>query len=114
MKGHGRLDGSRQSKIMVRAFPTAAERKGDLLSQRTTEALRYQKAQGYQTRRPKGPGKRKLAAFRPAIESLPANGSTQKLLAGRDKTTEAPLPHGLPKQGLKPAALQPFVSMKQK
>ncbi|MBV9038766.1 MAG: hypothetical protein JO182_30050, partial [Acidobacteriaceae bacterium] len=73
----------------------------DLISQRTTEALRY-KAHGIKLGRPKGPGKSKLDAFRPEIESLLANGSTQKFIAGRYQTTEANLHNWLKKQGLKP------------
>jgi hypothetical protein len=41
--------------------------------------------------RPKGVGKSKLDAFRPEIESLLANGSTQKFVAQRYKTTKTNL-----------------------
>jgi hypothetical protein len=51
--------------------------------------------------RPKGPGKSKLDAFRPEIESLLANGSTQKFIAQRYRTTEANLHNWLKKHGLK-------------
>jgi DNA invertase Pin-like site-specific DNA recombinase len=40
------LDGSIQSKIIAMAFSMAAEIERDLISQRTTEALRYKRAQG--------------------------------------------------------------------
>lgn len=103
VKGNWRLDGSIQSKIIAMAFSMAAEIERDLISQRTTEALRYKKAQGIRLGRPKGPGKSKLDAFRPEIESLLANGSTQKFIAGRYKTTEANLHNWLKKHGLKPA-----------
>ncbi len=103
VKGNWRLDGSIQSKIIAMAFSMAAEIERDLISQRTTEALRYKKAQGIKLGRPKGPGKSKLDAFRPEIESLLANGSTQKFIAGRYKTTEANLHNWLKKHGLKPA-----------
>ncbi len=103
VKGNWRLDGSIQSKIIAMAFSMAAEIERDLISQRTTEALRYKKAQGIKLDRPKGPGKSKLDAFRPEIESLLANGSTQKFIAGRYKTTEANLHNWLKKHGLKPA-----------
>ena len=103
VKGNWRLDGSIQSKIIAMAFSMAAEIERDLISQRTTEALRYKKAQGIKLGRPKGPGKSKLDAFRPEIESLLANGSTQKFIAGRYKTTEANLHNWLKKRGLKPA-----------
>ncbi len=103
VKGNWRLDGSIQSKIIAMAFSMAAEIERDLISQRTTEALRYKKSQGIKLGRPKGPGKSKLDAFRPEIESLLANGSTQKFIAGRYKTTEANLHNWLKKHGLKPA-----------
>jgi len=101
VKGKWRLDGSIQSKIIAMAFSMAAEIERELISQRTTEALRYKKAQGIKLGRPKGPGKSKLDAFRPEIESLLANGSTQKFIAGRYKTTEANLHNWLKKHGLK-------------
>ncbi len=103
VKGNWRLDGSIQSKIIAMAFSMAAEIERDLISQRTTEALRYKKAQGIKLGRPKGPGKSKLDAFRPEIESLLANGSTQKFIARRYKTTEANLHNWLKKRGLETA-----------
>jgi len=110
VKSNWRLDGSIQSKIMAMAFSMAAEIERDLISQRTTEALRYKKAQGVKLGRPKGPGKSKLDAFRPEIESLLANGSTQKFIAGRYKTTEANLHNWLQKHGLKPSRSRPSPS----
>ena len=44
----------------------------------TKEALQFKKEQGMKLGRPKGVGKSKLDAFKPEIESLLANGSTQK------------------------------------
>ena len=79
----------------------AAEIERDLISQRTQEALRFKKEQGIVLGRPKGPGKSKLDAFRPEIEGLLANGSTQKFIARRYHTTEANLHHWLKKHGLK-------------
>jgi hypothetical protein len=52
--------------------------------------------------RPKGPGKSKLDAFRPEIEGLLANGSTQKFIAQRYHTTEANLHPWLKKRNLMP------------
>ncbi len=46
VKGNWQLDGSIQSKIIAMAFSMAAEIERDLISQRTTEALRYKRAQG--------------------------------------------------------------------
>ena len=103
VKGNWHLDQSLQSKIIALAFSMAAEIERDLISQRTKEALRFKKAQGLKLGRPRGPGKSKLDAFRPAIESLLANGSTQKFIAQRYHTTEANLHNWLKKHGLKTA-----------
>ncbi len=89
VKGNWKLDNSIQSKIVAMAFSMAAEIERDLISQRTKEALRYKKEQGVKLGRPLGPGKSKLDAFRPEIEALLANGSTQKYVARRYKVTEA-------------------------
>jgi DNA invertase Pin-like site-specific DNA recombinase len=101
VKGSWQLDDSIQSKIIALAFSMAAEIERDLISQRTREALRFKKQQGITLGRPKGPGKSKLDAFRPEIESLLANGSTQKFIAQRYRTTEANLHNWLKKHGLK-------------
>jgi DNA invertase Pin-like site-specific DNA recombinase len=83
------------------AFSMAAEIERDLISQRTKEALRFKKAQGMILGRPPGPGKSKLDPYRPEIEGLLANGSTQKFVACRYHTTEANLHNWLKKRGLK-------------
>jgi len=101
VKGNWRLDQSIQSKIIAMAFSMAAEIERDLISQRTTEALRFRKAQGLPLGRPRGPGKSKLDPYRPEIEGLLVNGSTQRFIARRYKTTEANLHNWLKKQGLK-------------
>jgi DNA invertase Pin-like site-specific DNA recombinase len=101
VKGNWHLDQSMQSKIMAMAFSMAAEIERELISQRTTEALRFRKAQGLPLGRPRGPGKSKLDPYRPEIEGLLANGSTQRFIARRYKTTEANLHNWLKKQGLK-------------
>ena len=101
VKGNWKLDQSIQSKIIAMAFSMAAEIEGDLISQRTTEALRFKKAQGIKLGRPPGPGKSKLDIYRPEIEGLLANGSTQRFIAQRYKTTEANLHNWLKKRGLK-------------
>jgi DNA invertase Pin-like site-specific DNA recombinase len=103
VKGHWQLDQSIQSKIIALAFSMASEIERDLISQRTKEALRFKKAQGMTLGRPKGPGKSKLDAFRPEIESLLASGSTQKFIAQRYHTTQANLHNWLKKHGIKPA-----------
>jgi DNA invertase Pin-like site-specific DNA recombinase len=100
VKGNWQLDQSIQSKIVAMAFAMAAEIERDLISQRTKEALRARKAGGLPLGRPKGPGKSKLDAFRPEIEALMANGSTQKFIAVRYQTTEANLHNWLKKRGI--------------
>ena len=101
VKGAWRLDHSIQSKIIAMAFSMAAEIERDLISQRTKEALRFKKSQGLILGRPPGPGKSKLDPYRPEIEGLLANGSTQKFVAGRYHTTEVNLHNWLKKRGLK-------------
>jgi len=89
VKGNWQLDNSIQSKIVAMAFSMAAEIERDLISQRTKEALAARKAAGKPLGRPRGTGKSKLDAYRPEIEALLANGSTQKFIAGRYQVTEA-------------------------
>jgi DNA invertase Pin-like site-specific DNA recombinase len=101
VKGNWRLDQSIHRKIIALAFSMAAEIERDLISQRTKEALRFKKEQGMRLGRPRGPGKSKPDAFRPEIESLLANGSTQKFVAQRYQTTQANLHNWLKKRGLK-------------
>ena len=101
VKGNWQLGQSIQSKIIAMAFSMAAEIERDLISQRTQEALRFRKAQGMKPGRPKGPGKSKLDQYRPEIESLLANESTQKFIAHRYKTTEANLSNWIKKHGMK-------------
>lgn len=101
VKGDWQLDDSIQSKIIALVFSMAAEIERDLISKRTIEALRFKKAQGMTLGRPKGIGKSKLDIFRPEIESLLANGATQKFIARRYHTTEANLHHWLKQHGLK-------------
>lgn len=103
VKGSWQLDHSIQSKIIAMAFAMAAEIERDLISQRTTEALRAKKAAGIKLGRPKGPGKSKLDPYKPEIEALLANGSTQRFIAERYGTTPANLSNWLKKHGLKPS-----------
>lgn len=105
VKGNWSLDNSIQSKIVAMAFSMASEIERDLISQRTKEALRYKKEKGIKLGRPPGPGKSKLDQYRPEIEALLANGSTQKFIARRYKTTEANLHNWLKKNSIKRADL---------
>jgi DNA invertase Pin-like site-specific DNA recombinase len=101
VKSNWQLDQSIQSKIIAMAFSMAAEIERDLISQRTMEALCAKKAAGMRLGRPKGPGKSRLDAFRPEIEALLANGSTQKFIARRYHTTEANLHNWMKKHGIR-------------
>ena len=101
VKSNWQLDNSIQSKIMAMFFSMAAEIERDLISKRTKEALRAKKAQGIKLGRPKGTGKSKLDTFRPEIEGLLANGSTQKSIAERYGTTPVNLSLWMKKHGLK-------------
>lgn len=103
IKGDWQLDNTMQSQIVAMAFSMAAQIERDLVSQRTTEALRVKKLNGMQLGRPKGPGKSKLDQYRPKIEALLANGSTQKFIARRYGTTEANLYNWLVKNKIKQA-----------
>lgn len=110
VKGEWTLDNSMQSKIVAMAFAMASEIERDLISQRTKEALRAKKAAGVKLGRPRGPGKSRLDAFRPEIEALLANGSTQKFIAQRYHTTEANLHNWMKKRGIeKPKAVLPVI-----
>jgi len=98
IKGEWQLGSSIQSKIIAMAFSMAAEIERDLISKRTKEALKAGKDQGVKLGRPRGPGKSKLDKFRPEIEALLSNGSTQKFIARRYGTTSANLHNWLKKR----------------
>lgn len=101
VKGDWHLDGSIQSKVMAMVFSMASEIDRDLISSRTKEALRFKKENGIKLGRPKGPGKSKLDKFKPEIEALLSNGSTQKFIANRYNTTEANLYNWMKRHNLK-------------
>lgn len=109
IKGDWKLDSSIQSKVVAMAFSMASEIERDLISQRTKEALRVKKAQGVKLGRPKGPGKSKLDKFKPEIQALLANGSTQKFIANRYDTTEANLHNWLKKNNIKKQNIEPTI-----
>jgi len=91
VKGNWILNGTLESKIVGMVFAMAAEIERDLISSRTKEALKARKTAGVKLGRPKGPGKSKLDAFKPEIEALLKNGSTQRFIAKRSGTTPANL-----------------------
>jgi len=101
VKGEWQLGNSIQSKIIAMAFSMAAEIERDLISKRTKEALKARKDQGIKLGRPRGPGKSKLDKFRPEIEALLSNGSTQDFIARRYGTTNANLHKWLKKRVIK-------------
>jgi DNA invertase Pin-like site-specific DNA recombinase len=100
VKGNWQLNDSIQSKVVAMAFSMAAEIERELISQRTKEALAAKKKAGAVLGRPKGSGKSKLDKYRPEIEALLANGSTQKYIAQRYGTTEANFCYWLRKHGI--------------
>jgi DNA invertase Pin-like site-specific DNA recombinase len=100
VKGNWQLDNSIQSKIVAMAFSMAAEIERDLISQRTKEALAAKKKLGIKLGRPRGVGKSKLDQYRPEIEALLNNGSTQKFIAKRYHTSETNLSRWLKKHHL--------------
>ena len=85
VKGNWTLNGTIESKIVGMVFAMAAEIERDLMSSRTKEALRARKAaeSGWAARR--GRGSLKLDQYRPEIEALLKNGSTQAYIAKRYK-----------------------------
>lgn len=100
VKGNWQLDKSIQSKIVAMAFSMAAEIEHDLISKRTTEALRAKKAAGLTLGRPKGPGKSKLDNHKEEIIALLKNGSTKKFIAKRYNSSQANLHNWLKKNRL--------------
>ena len=86
---------------MAMVFLMAAEVERGLISARTKETLRARQASGMPARRPKGPGKSKLDKHRPEIEALIANGSPQKFIAKRYKSSPANLASLMKKRGIK-------------
>lgn len=101
VKGNWNLDGTIQSKILAMAFSMASEIERDLISSRTKEALRARKAAGMILGRPKGIGKSKLDPFKPEIEALLANGSSQRFIARRYNTSPVNLHLYLKKHNLR-------------
>jgi len=91
IKGKWVLDDSIQSKIMAMAFSMASEIERDLISARIKEALKAKKESGTKLGRPKGTYSSKLDKFKPEIEALLKNGSTQKFIANRYGTTQGNL-----------------------
>jgi DNA invertase Pin-like site-specific DNA recombinase len=102
VKGNWQLESSLQSKIVAMAFSIASEIERDMISKRTTEALKVKKDAGMRLGRPPGPGKSKLDPYLPEIEGLLLRGSTQKYIANHYKTTPSNLNNWMKRHGIKP------------
>ena len=107
IKGNWQLESNIQSKIVAMAFSMASEIEHDLISKRTTEALKVKKEAGMKLGRPPGPGKSKLDIYLSEIEGLLLKGSTQKYIANYYKTTPSNLNNWLKKHGIKPLRFSP-------
>jgi len=90
-KGDWRLDGSLQSKVVAMVFAMAAEIERDLISARTSEALRAKKARGEALGRPVGSRSSKLDKVGAEVKALLANGSTKRFVARRYGVSERAL-----------------------
>ena len=79
----GNGDFKYRTKFYNSYFSMAAEIERELISSWTKEVLAVIKKSGVKLGRPKGAGKSKLDKYKPEIEALLANGSTQKFIANR-------------------------------
>jgi DNA invertase Pin-like site-specific DNA recombinase len=102
LKGGQHVNDSIESKVFLTLMALFAEIEKDLISARTKEALKARKAAGVKLGRPKGPGKSKLDQFRPEVEALLKNGSTQRYIAKRYGCSEATLYNWLKKNNIRP------------
>lgn len=98
VKGSWQLDNSIQSKVMAMMFSIVSEIERDLISKRTTEALKARKEKGLPLGRPKGKGKSKLDSYEDEIYALLNNGSTYTFVARKYNTTPSNLKHWLDKR----------------
>lgn len=100
IKGNWTLNGTIEAKVFVTMMALFSEIERDLISARTKEALKARKAAGVKLGRPKGPGKSKLDVYRPEIEALLKNGSTQRYIAKRYGCSEPNLNNWLKKNSI--------------
>lgn len=92
LKGGWSLNGNLENnKVVLYMLAMFGEIERDLISRRTSEALRARKQAGVKLGRPKGPGKSKLDQFKPEIEALLNNCSTKAFIARRYGVSEATL-----------------------
>ena len=100
VKNGWELNGSKQSKVMAMTFGIAAKIQRDLISRRTTEALKAARAKGKLLGRPRGVGKSKLDKYREEIIALLKTGSKQVYIAKKYGTTQPNLFNWLRKHKL--------------
>lgn len=100
VKNNWTLNGSIESKILLMVFSMASEIERDLISSRTTEALRVRKAMGKILGRPKGPGKSKLDEYKDEIVALLRDGVPKKRVAKKYGTSIVNLYNWISKNGL--------------
>jgi DNA invertase Pin-like site-specific DNA recombinase len=100
VKGNWTLNGSIEAKVFVTMMALFSEIERDLISARTKEALKARQAAGVKLGRPRGPGRSKLDQYRPEIEALFKNGSTQRFIAKRYGCSEANLLNWLRKNNI--------------
>ncbi len=91
VKGAWALNDTIEPKVFLHMMASFSEIERDLVSARTEEALKAQKAKGVKLGRPKGPGKSRLDPFKPEIEALLKNGSSKAFVARRYKVSEPTL-----------------------
>jgi DNA invertase Pin-like site-specific DNA recombinase len=97
IKNNWTLNGSIESKILLMVFSMASEIERDLISARTTEALRVRKALGVKLGRPKGPGKSKLDQHTEEIVALLRDGVPKTKVAKKYGTSTVNLYNWLAK-----------------
>ena len=97
IKNNWTLNGTIESKILLMVFSMASEIERDLISARTTEALRVRKALGVKLGRPKGPGKSKLDQHLEEIVALLRNGVPKTKVAKKYGTSTVNLYNWLAK-----------------
>lgn len=87
VKGAWSLNESMESKMVLTMLAMISEIEKDLISARTTEALRARKEAGVKLGRPKGPGKSKLDQYKDEIIAMLKNGSTKTFVANKYNTS---------------------------
>lgn len=102
IKSNWALDGTIPSDKLAKGFSLIIEIERAIISNRTKEALAAKKAAGVKLGKPKGTiQKSKLDKFRPEIEQLLINGSSQKYIAKRYDTSPVNLSQWMKKHGLR-------------